>query len=47
MSPEFAPTAQAAVTVSNNMGLLILDPWRSVRVLTPTVSVRPWPQAPA
>ena len=40
---ELALAASADIIVSGDMDLLILDPWRGVRVMTPAQFVRLWP----
>lgn len=44
---ELALAADASIIISGDMDLLILDPWRNVRVMTPAEFVRLWTQAPA
>lgn len=44
---ELALAAAASIIVSGDMDLLVLDPWRGIRIMTPAEFVRLWTQAPA
>lgn len=44
---ELALAAAAAFLISGDMDLLVLDPWRGVRIMSPAEFVRLWTQASA
>ena len=44
---ELALAASADIIVSGDMDLLVLDPWRGVRIMTPAQFVQLWPPLPA
>ena len=44
---ELALATSADIIVSGDMDLLILDPWRGVRIMTPASFVQLWLPLPA
>ena len=44
---ELALAASADIIVSGDMDLLVLDPWRGIRIMTPAAFVQLWPPLPA
>lgn len=44
---ELALAASAHIIVTGDTDLLVLDPWRGVRIMTPADFVRLWPSPPA